>query len=298
MRTKWLGVLAVMSAVCSAQAALFTGAGSDQNFSTTGNWDAFPIEGDSIAISVNGTSSAAPAVVDSAFTAAVDLAKIYSEGTGGTGMAYAEVASGGTLKASAVLVGNAANQYYDGTLIVRTGGTVVNRYLNSGSLSIGGGDAGEVGIMTIESGASVTHTELNLQTQGSLTFEFGANSVSTFNSTRTTAGGANTLNGLLQVDLGALTEAGTYTLINSSDADLLIAGALKTSLDAASGTITGTGNYSSANFAVLNGGTTQWELTTADDGQDLTLTVIPEPATIGMLGLGAVMAVLLRRVRR
>jgi hypothetical protein len=177
-------------------------------------------------------------------------------------------------------------------MIVRSGGTVVNRFANSGKLQIGGDDTGQVGIMMIEDNASVRHTELNLQTYGSLTFEFGANSISTFNSTRTTTGGANTLDGLLTLDLGALTEVGTYTLVDSSDADLLINGALKTWLDADGGTRSGTGNIAETNFEIINNTANyDWSLTTANGGQDLTFTVaIPEPNSFALFTSGLMVA--------
>jgi hypothetical protein len=78
-------MLAALMPTALVAQALFTGdAASDQNFSTAGNWDGGAVPtGDNIAISANGTSSAAPAVVDSGF-GVVDLgsASIHSQGGG------------------------------------------------------------------------------------------------------------------------------------------------------------------------------------------------------------------------
>jgi hypothetical protein len=260
-----------------AQAAvntLFTGAGADQNFSNTNNWDTVPVTNDTVQIAANGTSSGSPAIVDPGFsTDYLGFVRIYSGGTGGTGMAYAEVASGATLTSVLIEVGNAGNAAYSGTLTLRTGGATVAKYLNSGVLNIGGDDAGELGIVTVEPGVSFSQTYLNLKPYGTLTFELGADSVSTFASTKSTAGVANTLDGLLQVDLAALENEGVYTLIDSANPDLLIAGAMKTWLDGEGGSFSGTGNDSNATFQVLNGGTMDWTLSLADGGQDLVLDV-------------------------
>jgi hypothetical protein len=76
----------------------------------------------------------------------------------------------------------------------------------------------------------------------------------------------------------------------------LIKGSLYTWLNGVGGSYTNTGSYSNSNFQVLNGETKKWTLALADGKQDLTLTVIPEPATIGMLGLGTLAVFFLRRM--
>jgi hypothetical protein len=127
-------------------------------------------------------------------------------------------------------------------------------------------------------------------------FIFGTNSVSTLSTIGTNVID-NTLNGLLQVDLAALTATtGTYTLIDSTNSNRLIKGSLYTWLNGVGGSYTNTGSYSNSNFQVLNGETKKWTLALADGKQDLTLTVIPEPATIGMLGLGTLAVFFLRRM--
>jgi hypothetical protein len=136
--------------------------------------------------------------------------------------------------------------------------------------------------VTVESGASFSHAMLNLQAYGTLTFEFGASSVPTFLASKFTAGGANTLDGLLQVDLDILTATGSYILIDGSSF-APIAGSLLTDMTAAGGSITDVSESSS--FNVLNEGDAEWSLTTANGGQDLVLnvTAIPEPATLGLV---------------
>ncbi len=272
---RWLTVgMAALLGAGVAQASvntLFTGAGADQNFSNTNNWDTVPVANDHVQIAANGTSSGSPAVVDPGFsTDYLGFARIYSGGAGGTGMAYAEVASGATLKSILIEVGNAGNAAYSGTLTLRTGGATVAKYVNSGSFKIGGAAAGFV---TVEPGVSFSQTYLSLNSYGTLTFELGADSVSTFAATKSTAGVANTLDGLLQVDLAALENEGVYTLIDSANPDLLIAGAMKTWLDGEGGSFSGTGNDSNATFQVLNGGTMDWTLSLEDGGQDLVLAV-------------------------
>jgi hypothetical protein len=293
-KMRWVAGPVVLLMAGLAQAALFTGNGVDQNFSTTANWDAAPVTGDNIAISHSGTSVSSPAVIDSGFSVNLGSAKIYSEGAGGTGMAYAEVVSGGTLKASLIYVGNSANQYYDGTLTLRTGSATVARYLDSGNLTIGGGDIGELGFATVEAGVSFSHARLSLQTYGTLTYELGASSVSTFSATDTTDGsGDSLLDGLLQVDFAALTSTGSYTLL---DTRLTIGGALID--DLTRGSISDISD--STHFNVLNAADgAAWNLTTANDGQDLVLNVmsIPEPTTLGMLGFAAVGILAARRMR-
>ena len=119
--------------------------------------------------------------------------------------------------------------------------------------------------------------------------------MTTFESSKNTAGEANTLDGLLQVDLGALTTVGSYTLVDSSSANLLIAGGLLTDLTAAGGSITNVSQ--STRFNVLNEGNIEWNLATADGGQDLVLnvTAIPEPATVGLFAAAAAGLLVLRR---
>jgi hypothetical protein len=274
---KWLMRIVGISMLLGAGVAqaqdtrLFTGAGGDQNFSNTNNWDTAPVTGDNIYIAANGTSASTPAVIDSGFNTDPNLARIFSTGAGATGTAYVDVASGGTLKATAVYVGNSANQWYDGDLTVRSGGTVVARYPNSGLLEIGGNDAGS-GVMTIDSGASVSHAMLNLKPNGTLIYEFGASSVPTFLASKFTAGGANTLDGLVKVNLSALVSEGSYTLIDGSSF-APIAGAMKTWLDGLGGSVSGTGDNAYANFEVVVGGTIDWTLSLEDGGQDLVLAV-------------------------
>ncbi|MGZ0654570.1 hypothetical protein ACWPKO_16860 [Coraliomargarita sp. W4R53] len=263
-----------------ATAAVFTGSSVvDQNFSNADNWDAMPENGDTIEISASGTSNINPAIINSSFNVDFGGAKIFSSGGNGTGMSYVEIVSGGELVASYVDVGNASNIYFNGTLTLRSGGAMAARYLNSGGLTVGGNSAGTIGVMTVEDGATFSHANLKLNAYGTLTFKLGASSTSTFISSQSITGNANVLDGLLQVDLDALTTTGSYTLIDSSSDNLLISGALHSDLISAGGSIT-SGSQSN-HFNVLNQGDIEWNLTIGDGGRDLILNVtsIPELST-------------------
>jgi hypothetical protein len=307
-RTGWLSIVVCMLTALSSSAAVvyFTGAsGVDNNFSTAGNWSAYPADGDQFLVAVtnaNGIATAAnnPAVIDSGFVNRFGgTVGIYSAAGYGAGMAYAAVASGGVLWVNSLTVGYYSGGAYDGTLTLRTGGSITNAFLNAGVFVIGGDASGREGHVIVESGAALfQQTSLSLNTYGTLQFKFGADSVSTLTTTRSTTGATNLLNGLVQVDLSALTTAGTYTLIDSSSANLQLEGSLKDWLAGAGGSTNGIGDFTSTNFQVLNGGTNQWTLSLADNNRDLTLTVIPEPASVGLFVISGVGILLLRRIQR
>ena len=294
-----LAVLATMVGAASVSASIFTGAsGLNKNFSTAGNWDVVPTNGALIdAFGVTNASVSSPAIVDSAWTNTVANVKLHSVTGYGSGTSYVEVVSGGNFKVTSLAVGNAANAAFDGVLTVRKGGAITNMFANSGVLSIGGGTAGMVGKMFVEAGASLRQTRVDLNQYGLLSFTFDSNSVSTLNLSGTSVL-TNKLDGLLQVDLAALTTSGTYTLINSTNSNLLIGGTMRTWLDGVGGSYTNTGDFANANFQVLNGGTKKWTLALADGNQDLTLTVIPEPTTISLFIVAGIGAFALRRVVR
>lgn len=256
----------------AADTRLFSGADAGDNlFSNTNNWNVFPVTGETIIISSDGTSSDNPAVIDAAFSVEVGSAKLYSGtptdgASGGSGMSYAEVADGGILKATSIYVGNSGNHFFDGSFTLKSGGTVLNRYPVSGLFEVGGDLDTEIGVVTIEDEASLTHVLLKLNPYGCLTFEFGEASVTPFVATDTAE--ASVLDGLLQVDFSELTESGTYTLL---DTEFPIVGALMADLAAAGGAITN--ESQSTHFNVLNGDDVEWELMTADGSNDLVVAV-------------------------
>jgi hypothetical protein len=214
-------------------------------------------------------------------------------------MSYAEVLSGTTLKASTTYIGNNANAAFDGNLILRSGAGMDTMAPNSGGMFVGGNTPGMVGELFVEAGAALfRENHIELGTYGRMQFIFGADSVSTLRTVGTNVVD-NTLNGLLQVDLGALTAtSGTYTLIDATNSNRLIKGSLYTWLNGVGGSYTNTGSYSNVNFQVLNGGTKQWSIALADGGQDLTLTVIPEPATLGLFVIAGASCLMFRRLNR
>ena len=278
----------------SANAVNFTGDGVDNLFSTAGNWDTVPIEGDSVYEIGGGSSSENRIQVDSLWM--ISLGQLYIKQVHPSpDWAYVEVLDGATLSSVTVGLGQNAS-VRKGDLVLRAGATLIGgNGGNSGSLSVGNADRGD-GILTVEAGVSFSGARLDLQETGTLIFEFGVDSVSTFTSTRTTTGNANYLDGVLQLDLDALNTVGSYTLIDGNSDNLLIDGALISDLTAAGGSISD--SLTSSHFNVLNEGDIEWNVTTANSGQDLVLNVIsiPEPTTLGMLGLTAAGLFMVRRM--
>ncbi|MGZ0654569.1 hypothetical protein ACWPKS_03090 [Coraliomargarita sp. W4R72] len=299
MKTPLTVLLVSALLVNLARAQNFTGAElSDQNFSTTGNWDTggLPVDEADVSISANATTELTPALINGEWTLGTVRVNSLNFGTGGFGMAYAEIKSGGILRSKILYIGSNSNAAYDGNLTVRNGGSLESDAQNSGVFSIGGASDGMVGVVLIEDGAAIEHSRIALEAYGEMTFEFGASSVSTFNALKDNSGRTNLLNGLLQVDLAALSTVGSYTLINSNNANLLLSGQLVDDLATSGGTITSAGESSS--FNVLNAGNAVWNLTTADGGQDLifNVTSIPEPSTYAWLtGFSSILLVFVRR---
>ena len=201
------GLFAMMIALQSSAATVyFTGAsGTDNKFSTTANWTAFPAVGDIAQIAVTNSSGVAvtagnPALLDSSMT--LGTLRVYSQTGYGLGRSYAKIKSGGKLTATTVAVGNAANASFDGMLVLGTGGSLSNAYVNSGSLSIGGDSEGMFGRLIVEPGATFRQTSLSLYTNGTLMYVAGSNSITTLVTTRTTAGAVNRLDGRIVVDNG------------------------------------------------------------------------------------------------
>jgi hypothetical protein len=281
-----------------SQASTWTNA-AGWNLSTAGNWDTYPTNGVTVG-GFKGTSTANHAILDAAFSSTntpLALGNFNINPGGVAGTAYLDVASGALLKAVNVFVGNGNQLTQAGSLTLKSGSALVANAVNSGALFVGQKGPGTV---NVESGVSFSFATLILGTNGVVNYTAGADSISTFVASRTTTGSTNLLDGLIQVDLGALTTAGSYTLVDSSDADLLIEGNLKTWLDGNGGVRSGTGSFASTNFAVLNGGSAVWNLTTANSGQDLVLnvTAIPEPATLGLFGLAGLVVLAIRHSMR
>jgi hypothetical protein len=269
------GVLVATFTNRTIDVSVFTGnSGVDNNFSTAGNWDRKPLIGDTFVIGVTNATSIKPAIIDGGFSTVIANAKIHSTTNYGFGTAYAEIASNGLLKSSSVVVGQLDIVDLNGALTLRKGGSITATFPNSGQLSIGSETNGSVGNLFVEAGAALfSAARVGLYKYGTLTFISDTNSVSTLQTTKTTVGTNNILDGLVQVDLAALATSCTNTLINSSSTNLLIGGTMRTWLDGLGGSISGAGTYSSDNFAILNGGFNEWTLALADGNQDLTLTV-------------------------
>ena len=203
-----------------------------------------------------------------------------------------EVLDGAHLEGTTVYIGWPTTQTRrHGEVVLRSGAALwAGNGGNGGFLEVGGTSTGK---LTVAEGADFRATKFTVSSAGVLGFEFGADSVSTMVGTASLTGSVNQVDGLLRLDLGALETAGTYVLIDSQGSQL--SGALRTWLDAGGGSRSGTGDVSTANFEIADGGDIQWELAT--DGQNLTIDVIPEPVTLSLIGLGCMGLFAVRRLR-
>lgn len=298
IRLGW-GIVAAMMVASVSQAALWTNNPTAGNmlFSDSRNWTngVLPISGE-VMNGIKGTTTALnPALVDSAFNIGGTNGAFgtFNLNSGKAGTAYLAVQSGATLRSSNLYMGNVNQSGWNGDLTLKTGGSIVG---SAGGTLFVGTTASSTGKLTLEHGASLSFSILNLATNGTMQFIFGTNSVTTFNANKATGGGTNLLNGLIQVDLGDLTASGTYTLLNSTTNAMN--GAMYTWLNGAGGSVSNNGTWANANFEVLNGGTKKWTLALADGNKDLTLTVIPEPTTISLFVVAGIGAFVMRRIAR
>ncbi len=275
--------LAVLCAVVLtagwASAATFTGADPGDNlFSTTNNWVAFPAAGENFGSpTADATSIDNPGQLDAAFNILNPggFGNTFLNGDG-TGTVYLEVLSGATWKAVNMTIGhgNPGVNNRHGVLTLKSGSSLEPGSANNGTLIIGGLAGGSRGRLTAEDGAPVfSFANLNLRAEGTLAFQFGTNSVSTFVSPKNNGAATMVLDGTVAVDLGALDQTGTYTLIAGSHVDSVLSGALITWLDSNGGTVSGTGDFDSDNFDVVNSPGVKWSLSTAASGCDLVMTV-------------------------
>lgn len=300
IRLGW-GIVAAMMVASVSQAALWTNNPTAGNmlFSDSRNWTngVLPISGE-VMYGVKGTTTALnPALVDSSFNiggtnGAFGTFNLNSGKNGTT--AYLAVQSNATLRSSNLYMGNGAQSGWSGDLTLKTGGSIVGSA--GATLFVGTTNYSSTGKLTLEKGASLSFSILNLATNGTMKFIFGTNSVTTFNANKPSVGSTNLLNGLIQVDLDALTASGTYTLLDSKTN--IMTGTMYNWLDGLGGSVSNNGNFTSANFEVLNGGTKKWTLALADNKKDLVLTVIPEPTTISLFVVAGIGAFVMRKIAR
>ncbi|MCF7816673.1 MAG: PEP-CTERM sorting domain-containing protein [Kiritimatiellales bacterium] len=274
---------------------VFTGLDANNNlFSTVGNWDTFPVQADSMSIHYQtGSSPGNPAQLDKAFSDNFTYFTTFNAVPSFTGTAYVEVLSGGVVDTINAFVGNSIQTARAGQLTLKTGSAFHAHTANNGFLTIGTGGAGH---MIIENAAAVSFGNISLGANGIMTYEFGANSVSTFVSTKSNGAATMLLDGIIELDLSAGPAVGNYSLIDSSHVDTTMTGALATWLTGQGGSYTNTGSYAGANFKVLNGGTTEWVLSSANGGSTLNFTVIPEPATLGLFAVSIGMFMAIRKL--
>jgi hypothetical protein len=278
-RSRLAVVSAVILAAGWASAATFTGADPGDNlFSTTNNWVAFPVAGENFSSPwAAATSIDNPGQLDAAFNILNPggFGNTFLNGDG-TGTVYFEVLSGATWKAVNMTIGHgtAGVSVRHGVLTLKSGSSLVPGSANNGTLIIGGVAGGSRGRLTAEDGVTLfSHANLNLRAEGTLAFQFGTNSASTFVSTKNNGAALMVLDGAVEVDLGALKQTGSYTLIAGSHMDSVLSGALITWLNSNGGTTNGTGDLNTDHFDVVNSPGVEWSLTTASSGTELLLTV-------------------------
>ena len=299
---KKLLVMIVLAAVAgSASAATlynFKGDDSANNmlFSNNLNWslDTLPTGTDARSSAMGGTSALNPGQLDAEFSD-TSFTNAFEGFYLTTGNSYVDVLDGAVLRTATVAIGHGTKPNLHGGLTFKSGSSLQGATASTGKLTIGAVLAvNSSGLLTVEDGVTLSFAELVLNTTGTMAFEFGSDSVSTFTSTKTTGAATMLLNGIVEVDLLALDTMDTYTLFDTgSDASTVLSGLLITDLAAAGGAITN--SLTSTHFSVSNAGERDWSLELS--GNDLVLTVIPEPATLGMLGLGALITLFIRRMR-
>jgi hypothetical protein len=249
--------------VLQADAVTFNGLEvGDNRFSGVGNWDQAPVLKDTLR-SINGTLEDRPALLDPAF--ATDFSNAYICPSK-AGTAFLEVAPGAKLSAVNLYVGHNIQASPCGQITVRTGGILEGHF---GKVQVGIKGAG---LMRLESGSDLSWPKLEVGSAGTLLFQFGENSVSTFTLNSQKAG-QSVLDGQIQVDLGQLRQAGTYMLLDSATQE--VSGALRTWLDSQGGSVSGSGDSAGPCFSVLNGANWNWTLKLDDEGRDLVLVVEP-----------------------
>ena len=278
-------VVAVVGGI-SARAAIVNYDGGDPNnnlFSSALNWASDTVPTTSVGtLSFSGSAVAPmgdPAIVDVAFAQDIAGMNVYHTVLPAND-ALIEIPAGKTLAMSSPVVGRPGNVSFGGTLMVRSGGTIINPFVNGGATSISmdrygvyGSSQYGAGTLVLEHGASFRTAWINLGTNGTLHLEFGTTTVPTVEVSGNTAEN-NVLDGVVQLDLTNLTAAaGTHTLIDGTGGALLVGG-LRNWLDDEAGYFSATGSFVHANFEVLNGANHMWSLSLSDGNQDLVFSLV------------------------
>ncbi len=286
---------ALSCSVASAANVTFTGADAGNNlFSDADNWDVFPSANDTFRITPTATSLSNPGQVDALFSTKFGNAFVMPS-TDGT--AYIEVLSGAAWESSNLTLahGNVGLTQRHAVMTLKSGSSLSGNQ-SSGTMTIGAGTGGSTGRLAAEDGVTMSFSELTLQATGTMAFEFGSASVSTFTSSKSNGAATMLLDGIVEVDLDALDTVGAYTLFTGSHASTVLSGALMTDLTNAGGSIVS--SATSTHFNVLNEGAIDWSLTLSGNDLVLSVAAIPEPGTYALLaGCFALASVMIRRRR-
>ncbi len=287
-----LAVLGWIGLSCHVQAAIkvFDNGGGDYLFSNASNWDldTLPVNTDRVDVRT-GTTAANPALVDPAWN--VTAGNCYWQDASGT---YVTVQSNATVKFVNLYLGSGSGK--SGTLTVQKGGTI-DKPTNTGTVFLG-----TLGNGHVIAEAGTTLGMPNLQAGSGSVFEYVADSADI--SSASLFGDTDWLmDGLLKVDLSDLAVEDTFILMSHDDDDSAaesMAGALRTWLDNGSGIQSGTGDGTFGSvFEVAGSAGKDWTLGYSETSGAgvLSLTVIPEPATLGMVAGAAAMLFGVRRLR-
>ena len=244
-------VLVLLLASVSFGSTWTNASGIDSLWSTAGNWDAIPGSGDGVYI---GSSSAAGPTIDSTVTAVGGWTAI------GMGYSRTVTMTGGSLTVSGLTIGERG--YCTGTLDISGGTANVNGWLTLGGATSG---SANTGIITMSGNSSLTAQSLMIGNESSDSVgivNLGGSSVLTVTSSlwfRDDKAGAR----LVNFDI-------------ASAAKFIVPESQLNSLNYYIGEGWITGNGIVGNVLVT------------DLGDNLQVTVLPEPATLSLLAIGLI----------